>query len=87
VSAGLDENLPLRSADPTVTFPSGKPWHFFMDRFAAAFRTELGAFTDVVAGVRSSPCTVHDAVQASLVAEAATRSQRERRPVLLEEIG
>ena len=87
VSAGLDENLPLRSADPTVNFPSGKPWHFFMDRFAAAFRTELGAFTDVVAGVRSSPCTVHDAVQASLVAEAATRSQRERRPVLLEEIG
>ena len=58
-----------------------------MDRFADAFRTELGAFTDVVAGVRNSPCTVHDAVQASLVAEAATRSQRERRPVLLEEIG
>ena len=87
VSAGLDENLPLRSADPTVSFPSGKPWHFFMDRFADAFRTELEAFTDVVAGVRSSPCTVHDAVQASLVAEAATRSQRERRPVLLEEIG
>jgi myo-inositol 2-dehydrogenase / D-chiro-inositol 1-dehydrogenase len=87
VSAGLDEKLPLRSADPTVAFPSGTPWHFFMDRFADAFRAELDAFTDVVAGVRSSPCTVHDAVQASLVAEAATRSQRERRPVRLDEIG
>src|SRR5919112_2851936 len=78
VSAGMDESLPLRSADPAVAFPSGKPWHFFMDRFADAFRVELQAFADVVAGVRASPCTVHDAVQASLVAEAATRSQRER---------
>lgn len=86
VSAGMDERLPLRSADPTVSFPSGQPWHFFMDRFADAFRAELGAFTDVIAGVRTSPCTVHDGVEASLIAEAATRSRRERRPVLLDEI-
>lgn len=86
VSAGLDERLPLRSADPSVSFPSGQPWDFFMDRFAAAFRAELGAFTEVVAGVRTSPCTLHDGVAASLVAEAATRSWRERRPVLLDEI-
>ena len=86
VSAGLDERLPLRSADATVRFPSGRPWHFFMDRFADAFRAELGAFTDVVAGTRTSPCTVHDGVEASLIAEAATRSRRDRRPVLLDEI-
>jgi len=86
VSAGLDERLPLRSADATVPFPSGQPWQFFMDRFADAFRAELGAFTDVVAGTRTSPCTVHDGVEASLIAEAATRSRRDRRPVLLDEI-
>lgn len=86
VSAGMDERLPVRSADPTVSFPSGQPWHFFMDRFADAFRAELGALTEVVAGVRTSPCTVHDGVEASLVAEAATRSWRERRPVLLDEV-
>ena len=26
VSAGLDDRLPLRSADPAVAFPSGTPW-------------------------------------------------------------
>lgn len=86
VSAGLDEHLPLRSADPSVQFPSKEPWDFFMDRFADAFVTELRTFTDVVAGRSPSPCTLHDGVQASRIAEAATRSWREHRPVRLEEI-
>jgi myo-inositol 2-dehydrogenase/D-chiro-inositol 1-dehydrogenase len=86
VSAGMDERLPLRSADPAVRFPSGPPWDFFMDRFAEAFRSELAAFTDVVAGIRPSACTLHDGVEATLVAEAATRSLRERRRVLLDEL-
>lgn len=86
VSAGLDERLPLRSADPAVGFPSGEPWHLFMDRFAEAFRAELGAFTDVVAGTLPSPCTLQDGVEASLIAEAATRSRRDRRPVSLDEL-
>ena len=86
VSAGLDDGLPLRSADLTVAFPSGRPWHHFMDRFADAFRAELGAFTDVVAGTRTSPCTVHDGVEAALIAEAATRSRRDRRPVVLDDL-
>ncbi len=86
VAAGLDDRLPLRSADPSVGFPAGVPWHFFMDRFAAAFRAELAAFTEVVAGRRPSPCTLHDGVEASLVAEAATRSWREHRPVRIDEV-
>ena len=86
VSAGLDERLPLRSADPTVGFPSGQPWQLFMDRFGEAFRAELDAFTDVVAWRRTSPCTIHDGVEAALIAEAATRSRRDRRPVLLDEL-
>lgn len=86
VAAGLDDRLPLRSADPSVSFPAGVPWEFFMDRFAVAFRSELTAFTQVVAGSRPSPCTLHDGTEASLVAEAATRSWREHRPVRLDEI-
>jgi myo-inositol 2-dehydrogenase/D-chiro-inositol 1-dehydrogenase len=86
VAAGLDDRLPLRSADPGVTFPAGTPWDFFMDRFADAFRAELTAFTEVVAGARPSPCTLHDGVEASLVAEAATRSWREHRPVRIDEV-
>jgi myo-inositol 2-dehydrogenase/D-chiro-inositol 1-dehydrogenase len=86
VAAGLDDRLPLRSADPAIGFPAGTPWDFFMDRFAEAFRAELAAFTEVVAGNRPSPCTLHDGVEASLIAEAATRSWREHRPVRVDEI-
>ena len=86
VAAGLDDRLPLRSADPAVRFPAGTPWDFFMDRFADAFRSELTAFTEVVAGTRPSPCTLHDGVEASLIAEAATRSRRGHRPVPVEEV-
>lgn len=86
VAAGLDDRLPLRSADSAVAFPSGAPWDFFMDRFAAAFRAELTAFTQVVAGTLPSPCTLHDGVEASLIAEAATRSWREHRPVRLDDV-
>jgi len=86
VSTGLDERLPLRSADAGVAFPAQKPWQLFMDRFAEAFLAELTAFTEVVAGVRTSPCTIADAVEASRIAEAATVSFREHRPVRLEEI-
>lgn len=87
VAAGLDDTLPLRSAEDGVVFPAGPPAVFFMDRFADAFRRELSAFTEVVAGARPSPCTVDDAVAASLIAEACTRSWQEHRPVRLDEIG
>lgn len=86
VAAGMDDRLPLRSADPGVAFPAETPWDFFMDRFADAFRAELTAFTEVVAGARPSPCTLHDGVEASLIAEAATRSWREHRPVRVDDV-
>lgn len=86
VSVGLDEKLPLRSVEPGVTFPSGTPHDFFMDRFAAAYRAELTAFTEVVAGARPSPCTVADALEAGWIAEACTLSLREHRPVTIAEV-
>jgi myo-inositol 2-dehydrogenase / D-chiro-inositol 1-dehydrogenase len=86
IAAGLDEQLPLRSAQPGVTFPHGKPYVFFMDRFAAAFRASLAAFTEVVAGTRPSPCTIEDALETGWVAEAATLSLAEHRPVRLDEV-
>ncbi|MGI5472231.1 Gfo/Idh/MocA family protein [Streptomyces sp. CA-132043] len=86
VAAGLEDRLPLRSVEPGVTFPGGAPHHFFMDRFAAAYRAELAAFTEVVAGTRPSPCTVADALEAGWIAEACTLSLHERRPVRIEEV-
>jgi myo-inositol 2-dehydrogenase / D-chiro-inositol 1-dehydrogenase len=86
VAAGLDERMPLRSADPAVAFPAGTPWDFFMDRFADAFRAELTAFTEVVAGQRPSPCTVDDALAVTWIAEAATLSLQQHRPVQIAEV-
>jgi len=86
IAAGLDEGLPLRSAQPGVTFPGGKSYTFFMDRFADAFRASLAAFTEVAAGNRPSPCTIEDALETGWVAEAATLSLAEHRPVRIEEV-
>ncbi|MFF5338401.1 Gfo/Idh/MocA family oxidoreductase [Streptomyces sp. NPDC013181] len=78
--AGLTEQAPLVSAEGKV-YPAGSPYPGFMERFQDAYRAELAAFTEVVAGVRPSPCTGEDARAALAVAEAATRSRAEGRPV------
>ena len=85
VAAGLDDGLPLRSADPRVTFPAGPPYTFFMDRFAAAFRAELTAFIEVIDGAPSA-CTLQEGLEASWLAEACALSLAERRPVHLAEV-
>jgi myo-inositol 2-dehydrogenase / D-chiro-inositol 1-dehydrogenase len=86
IAVGLDDGLPLRSVEPGVSWPAGPPHSFFMDRLAPAFRAELAAFTELVAGTRPSPCTVADAMEAGWIAEAATLSRLEHRPVRLEEV-
>ena len=69
-----------------MSFPAGTPHGFFIDRLAPAFRAELTAFTELVAGTRPSPCTVADAMAAGWIAEAATASLHQHRPVRLKEI-
>ncbi|MER6287699.1 Gfo/Idh/MocA family protein [Streptomyces sviceus] len=86
IAVGLEDKLPLRSVEPGVTFPAGTPHDFFMDRFTAAYRAELTAFTEVVAGNRPSPCTVADALEAGWIAEACTLSLHEHRPVTIAEV-
>ncbi|MEV7284754.1 Gfo/Idh/MocA family oxidoreductase [Streptomyces sp. NPDC093252] len=86
LAVGLEDRLPLRSAEPGVSFPAGVPYDFFMDRFTAAYRAELTAFTEVVAGARPSPCTVADALEAGWIAEACTLSLHEHRPVRIDEV-
>ncbi len=86
IAVGLEDRLPLRSVEPGVTFPLGVPYDFFMDRLAPAFRAELEAFTEVVAGTRTSPCTIAEAIEVGLVAEAASLSLAEHRAVTIEEV-
>jgi len=46
-----------------------------MDRFRDAYRRELAAFVDVVAGRGQVACSVHDALEASYIAEAGELSR------------
>lgn len=84
---GLDQRVPLHSAEPGAGIPNGHAWPGFWPRFTPAYRAELNAFVDLVRHGGESPCTVDDALSALVVAEAAVRSRREHRPVHLVEMG
>ena len=87
VAVGMDDRLPLRSVEEGVDFPSAKPYADFMERFHQAYVDEMVAFTDLVAGRIETPCSVQEALQAFLVAEACDLSRREGRPVRMDEVG
>jgi myo-inositol 2-dehydrogenase/D-chiro-inositol 1-dehydrogenase len=86
VVAGWDAGVPVRNLAPGETFPPGAPHQFFMDRFAEAYRAELGAFLDVATGRRASPCTPQEALAVAWIAEAATLSLQQHRPIRMDEV-
>ncbi len=86
ISVGLGPRTPMRSVEPGVPPPAGPAWPDFLDRFGEAYAAEFAEFMRVAMGETQSPCTAHDGVAALRIAEAATRSLHEHRPVRLEEI-
>jgi myo-inositol 2-dehydrogenase/D-chiro-inositol 1-dehydrogenase len=86
ISVGLGPRTPIRSVEPGVPPQAGPAWPHFLDRFSAAYSAEFAAFVRVARGEATSPCTAHDGVQALRIAEAATQSLHEHRPVRVEEI-
>jgi len=86
VVAGWDASVPVRNLTPGETFPNGAPYQFFMDRFIDAYRAELSAFLDVAMGRRASPCTPQEALEVAWIAEAATLSLQQHRPIRMEEV-
>ena len=86
ISVGMDAKMPLRSVEPGVPAPAETGWAGFIERFTPAYTAELRAFAEVAAGRVPSPCTARDGVEALRIAEAATRSLAEHRPVRLDEI-
>jgi myo-inositol 2-dehydrogenase / D-chiro-inositol 1-dehydrogenase len=86
VSVGLGPRTPLRSVEPGVEPPPGPAWPNFLERFHDAYAAELAAFVRVARGEEPSPCTARDGVEALRIAEAATLSLHEHRPVRLAEI-
>jgi myo-inositol 2-dehydrogenase/D-chiro-inositol 1-dehydrogenase len=86
ISVGLDDRLPLRSAEPGVTFPAGVPYAAFMERFRDAYVAELTAFVEIANGRARPSCTVADALEAFYIAEACELSRAQHRPVLVDEV-
>lgn len=86
IAVGWDARTPLRSVEDGMPPLAERPYNFFLDRFEAAYREELNAFVDVVAGRRENPCPPEDALEAMRIAIACDVSRREHRPVRLDEI-
>jgi myo-inositol 2-dehydrogenase/D-chiro-inositol 1-dehydrogenase len=87
VAVGWNDRMPLRSLEPDGPPAPTKAYSFFLDRFEAAYREELHAFIDVVAGRRPNPCPPEEAREAIRVAMACDLSRQLHRPVKPEEIG
>ncbi len=58
-----------------------KPLHFFLERYADAYRIELNAFLDAVANGTKMPVGAEDGRQALVLADAAVESLHTGRPV------
>ncbi len=88
IAVGLDDHVPLESAEPGASFPPGKPHASFLERFHAAYAAELAAFIETIAGGAADEplCSLADALQATLVAEACERSRRAGTPVRMEDV-
>ena len=63
-----------------------KTLRFFLERYLPAFQEEMRQFIDAVENDYPVPVCGNDALQATLLAMACTRSAREGRPVRMEEI-
>jgi myo-inositol 2-dehydrogenase / D-chiro-inositol 1-dehydrogenase len=58
-----------------------KPLHFFLERYAAAYRAELDRFLDVVEGKAALSPSGDDGLRALILADAATESAKTGQPV------
>jgi myo-inositol 2-dehydrogenase/D-chiro-inositol 1-dehydrogenase len=85
ISAGRDERAPVKAVENPAEYPA-EPYTDCLDRFRNAYVAEIEAFMDMVEGRIANPCPVAAALDALLVADAAERSARERRPIPVAEI-
>ncbi len=84
---GLDDRAPLPSAEPQLSWRrAADPYATFMERFHAAYVTELGVFVEVAAGRAANPCPPAEALEALYVAEACERSRRTGEPVAVADV-
>lgn len=86
IVVGLDDRLPLRTAEERVSWLQADPYHSYNERFDAAYRAELAYFLEVARGAQQSACTPQDALEALYVAEASELSRQRGAAVELAEL-
>jgi myo-inositol 2-dehydrogenase / D-chiro-inositol 1-dehydrogenase len=86
LAVGLDSRTPLRPLGPGALTTGGLPYQDFIDRFRPAYAAEMDAFVALVQGRGPNGCTGEQARKATVIALAAGRSLRERRPVSTVEV-
>ena len=78
------ENTLVKSTTQGVI--SAKPTYFFLERYMPAYIAEWACFVEAVLNKTAMPVTLDDGVAALAMAEAATRSAAERKPVNLADV-
>jgi myo-inositol 2-dehydrogenase/D-chiro-inositol 1-dehydrogenase len=78
------ENTVVKSTAHGVS--SAKPTYFFLERYMPSYAAEWDAFVTAVNSGSDLPVTLDDGVTALAMAEAATRSAQEGRPVQMAEV-
>ncbi len=78
------ENTVVKSTAQGVT--GAKPTYFFLERYMSAYEAEWAEFVEAVVSKGAVPVTLDDGVAALAMAEAATLSKAEGRPVHLKEV-
>lgn len=65
-------------------FQRARAQPFFLERFGAAYRAEMKHFVDAVSSGSKPMPDAHDGLRAQLIADAATKSWQEGRPIVIE---
>ena len=86
LAIGVDPRTPWRSVEADAPALAGPAYPSFFVRFGAAYQAELAHFLRFARGEAPNLCTAADALEALRIAEAASRSWRERRSVRLAEV-
>lgn len=81
LAVGVDDHTPLSSLEPGGPTVSAHAWQGFQQRYRAAYRNELSAFLDVIAGRCTNPSPAANCLTSLALAEACERSFQEGRPV------
>jgi myo-inositol 2-dehydrogenase/D-chiro-inositol 1-dehydrogenase len=78
--AGNHTPTSVEKADAS-SVSTDKPLHFFLERYADAYRAEMNAFLDALAKKKPMPVGAEDGRKALVLAEAALKSHKTGRPV------